>query len=236
MKKSCQVNGEIKLNPNTWKRDLNKVNDFLSKLVVYRMLSGLSDSQSRRKYAALSFNLNKKNIGECGSFINLFNEVVINELKNKDNEGKEFRFPKISELNLSLRDELPLNEIYKKNRKVLEWTFRVIEMKKSTNKINYNDKYSIDHIYPQDSSNWDFSNGNKEKMNSLLHTLGNLSLIDTSSNSSIGNKNFYEKKKAMDKKSKSKMDEYIYKNSEWTEDEIIKRSKEILKDIKDIWK
>ncbi|MGM0582911.1 MAG: DUF262 domain-containing protein [Bacteroidota bacterium] len=75
-----------------------------------------------------------------------------------------------------------------------------------------------------------------ENRNRLLHTLGNLTLLTDSLNPSVSNSAFSIKQKEISNQSTLIMNTYFNNKTDWNEDEILKRGKELFDSIKNIWK
>jgi uncharacterized protein with ParB-like and HNH nuclease domain/predicted transport protein len=111
---------------------------------------------------------------------------------------------------------------------------------------NYNHKehlivedYTIEHIMPQTLNNyWKESLGDnwEEIHKNYLHTIGNLTL--TGYNSELSNKSFIEKRDMEGgfKDSHIKLNHFLAGKSQWNEELIIKRAKELLNLSVNIWK
>jgi hypothetical protein len=77
-------------------------------------------------------------------------------------------------------------------------------------------RMSVEHIAPQTEL---------KVLGPKVHSIGNLMLLDPSSNSSLGNKAFLEKKKKMLMLPKTYVDECIRNATSWGQDEIDRRAK-----------
>ena len=127
---------------------------------------------------------------------------------------------------------------------------------RNTPKIDWNlfvkyekDKYSIEHIFPQESSNkyWrtHFKGFSKKEKMFLTHSLGNLLPLSLSVNSSLQNDGFDDKKKTK-KNAEGKIVRNGYENgsyseievskeSTWAADGIKQRGLKLLKFLEDRW-
>ena len=130
--------------------------------------------------------------------------------------------------------------------------FQAIEEKLSgtlrTSLIDANDGeiFSIEHIFPQDSSLWRDELRqwavNNASMEMRLHTLGNLGIIPDRLNSELSNKSFREKRQIVgDPKKKFpllRVNEHWTANSlsKWTATEIDERAERLLNTILNYWK
>jgi hypothetical protein len=112
---------------------------------------------------------------------------------------------------------------------------------------------SIEHIYPQDDEHWSTltrSIGNqrsKYKINSYLHSLGNLLLLNGSRNSQLGKMPYRKQDMPADLSTSRKAKRERYKegsfsenevainNVNWTKQSILKRGEELLKFAENRW-
>lgn len=96
---------------------------------------------------------------------------------------------------------------------------------------------SIEHIYPQKPNSQDWSSeflSLKESQNfRYLHSIGNLLLISSSKNSSLGNRSFFNKKDKYSNGSYSEIE--VSKNDDWRPKDIEQRGLNILNFMKERW-
>ncbi|MBO4862413.1 MAG: DUF262 domain-containing protein [Firmicutes bacterium] len=110
---------------------------------------------------------------------------------------------------------------------------------------------TIEHIFPQTypkgenekqlfKQNW--AHGGKQwsqiKLNSFVHNIGNLTILEPGINSKLGQKSFEEKVTMYGNIMRIHPQEktaFLYKNKYWTEESIKKREQEILDFIKEEW-
>ena len=101
-----------------------------------------------------------------------------------------------------------------------------------TNELNFsNSDVHIEHIMPQDASQWNVS---EEVHDSYLWRLGNLALLSGKFNKKISNLPF-EKKKAVYAESKIEPNKELVKYDEWTPKEIEERQEKFAKIALEIW-
>lgn len=126
-----------------------------------------------------------------------------------------------------------------------EYELYLQEEAKGETKLQWEEinKDTIEHIYPRSATElcWTskFPVNNKDKKRKL-HTLGNLVLLSTTKNSSLKNNCFnkddYDKKNKKDVFSNGSYSQIeVSKNSQWTPQEVDKRSKKILRFLSDRW-
>jgi len=101
-------------------------------------------------------------------------------------------------------------------------------------------KLSIEHIMPRGwtATNWplpDDTEESKEVRERLLHTLGNLTLVTGSLNSSLSNDPWVKKVVTLKKYSVLLLNADLQNESEWNETAIQKRNKELFKLAKNVW-
>ena len=75
-----------------------------------------------------------------------------------------------------------------------------------------------------------------ERRNSMLHTIGNLTILTSSLNPSVSNSSFINKKKEIGGQSTLIINQYLQDKEDWNEEEISERSKSIYQTISKIWK
>ncbi|GAB4140412.1 MAG: DUF262 domain-containing protein [Patescibacteria group bacterium] len=141
------------------------------------------------------------------------------------------RFPEDSEF----ENALIFKEIYKFQAKNKNFLLESLENFKSVYKINL-DEMSVEHIMPQTlTSDWKEKLGEnwQEVHKKYLHTLGNLSL--TAKNSELSNSSFEEKQKIDFQISKLKLNFKLEKISDWNEEKILERAKDLAQNAKEIW-
>ncbi len=145
---------------------------------------------------------------------------------------------------------------------ILEHIEQHITSNKSEKLIIDTNDLNIEHIMPQKwSVNWPLKNGNKvfheeylmlrdekgqqldentrnlmEERQSLINTIGNLTIMTAPLNSAISNNSWEVKKLEIKNVSKLKLNRDIIKKAEWNEDVIKKRSKDLGDYINEIWK
>lgn len=99
---------------------------------------------------------------------------------------------------------------------------------------------TIEHIYPETFSprlqaNWPNPNiDSQEKLDAIVHNIGNLTLLPPGLNSSLGQKAFAEKKIEYARHSLRITDDVVSKTT-WTETDILNREDSILKFIEKEW-
>jgi len=103
-------------------------------------------------------------------------------------------------------------------------------------------QYTIEHIYPQNGTRWEPElrrwRQSTDEMKSLLHTLGNLTVVTFDHNRSVGNSPFKEKKKFPASKGAAaplKLNDNWLGARSWTAREIRKRTDELISHALSYW-
>lgn len=103
-----------------------------------------------------------------------------------------------------------------------------------------------EHVLPQEwTDEWPFDEDeiesavDEQQLNydrdTMLHTLGNLTLITDSLNRSLGNKSFSTKKKELENHSSLFLNRWFHDQESWTEVEILERGKHLADMAVEIW-
>lgn len=228
---STIINNKITI---TNKANVDWALKYLTSLVIARALVSFGRVEGNRTYAKLSKDLADE-FTTTNDFKTSFKNKVINEL---NNPTKNYRMPKWEEVsNIELK-----KDVYADNRNTLKYTLIAIEESISSKHLNGND-ISIEHIFPQDSSEWlDIYNKTEfEKVNSYvemsewLNTLGNLTIVDASDNSRLSNNVFIDKQKILEEKSYLKINKFLFEWNKWSIESIKDRATKILDKIKNLW-
>ncbi len=190
-------------------------------------------------YILRRFVCNIQTTGLNKTFASLYHQVC------KKIESNSFDF--ISQLKLNLQNSnYPLDEDFKENLKKIELYGR--NRKEKTKLIlesleeSYQhkeqvlfDKLQIEHIMPQTLNDW-WKNHLGENYqiiyDSLLHTLGNLTL--TAYNPELSNRSFVEKQKEFTK-SHLELNQYFEKLDSWNEKDIERRAEKLADKCLKIW-
>lgn len=108
------------------------------------------------------------------------------------------------------------------------------------------EKFSIEHVFPQDSSNWRNElrawNLSSSLMEKRLHIIGNLGVIPKRLNSKLSNASFSDKKLIISNPRTEfpnlKLNEYWTRSSQvkWTPEDIDARGEQLIKSALDYWK
>jgi Protein of unknown function DUF262/Protein of unknown function (DUF1524) len=106
--------------------------------------------------------------------------------------------------------------------------------------------YSIEHIYPQDSTNWRNElrrwGVSQALMENRLHTLGNLAVIPKRLNSSLSNLSYNDKKETINSPESRfpdlRVNSYWLRDaqSQWKPEDVDRRAEQLLRDALKYWK
>jgi hypothetical protein len=103
-------------------------------------------------------------------------------------------------------------------------------------------EYTVEHIFPQKHVKWlpelKTWGADEAEMQQLLHTLGNLAAVTAEHNAAVGNSSFAQKKKYPTKTEKAAplaLNADWISESQWTETEIRKRGKHLVKTTLKQW-
>lgn len=131
-----------------------------------------------------------------------------------------------------IRDEFLNSNLY--SREQVGFVLKKIENNESN--INYAN-LNIEHIMPQTATDyWKQRIKDNSNYEEVVNKIGNLTLVDYRDNSSMGNKNFENKKDILNKSKHIKMNEPLLIKEDWNEDDINSRSLELAQQFIDIFK
>ena len=121
-----------------------------------------------------------------------------------------------------------------KRRKLVSYLIWLAIFKHSEGKLGYpySSDLSIEHIFPQKATKHDLSDEEFLKTKKLLNTIGNLTLLTQSLNSSLSNKSFLEKKPKLQEYTIWNYErENYFSQDQWTSEQILERSEFIAEQI-----
>lgn len=232
-----KYNGEIKDNKYypINKKNIEDSMLFLSRLSVARTICSFGRVEANKSYADIAHKLSES-IKNGNDFKNSFEIEVIQKI---ENSSSNYRMPTLEEI----RDISVKRDLYS-NKSNLKYILLSIEKYLSKGKELDENKINIEHIFPQNPSEWNKATREKnivskaddwDDISSWIHTLGNLSIIDSKDNSALSNKPFEIKQEMLKNNSYLKINRFIYEHNEWTISAIQSRAKEIIKYIEKIW-
>lgn len=201
--------------PEFTEDDLEKVVKAIETL-VFRNFTILG--QNPNKYEVLFSDLAYKVFGKNIST----SDEIVNEIKKQTESDSVFEAA-FAEWSGAPKDKEKVRYILREIHKYLD----------STNELNIdNSEVHIEHIMPEDFSQWTVS---QEEHDQYLWRLGNLALLSGPINISISNKPFAEKQAGYSS-SKIEPNSSLCTYTQWTKDEIIDRQKKLAKLAVEIWK
>lgn len=208
--------------------DDNQENEILNSLLLIenyiyrRKFAGLSNKIIARKIPTIIFNKQDDNEKLSTS------EKIYFELFLLPNQDKGYRVPDERQL----IDGMKEIDAYTSAKKTTETFLFRLGTNDAKEQLDIG-SFSIEHILPQNHSNWKIEESNE--IERYKHTIGNLTL--TAYNSEYGNKTFEEKKKRIKEKDKFPLNNYFeIKNiNNWDIEEIKKRTQYLYSIYKQVW-
>lgn len=205
---------------------------YISKSMILRALNSIEH---------LHFINNAICSGRSSGYDKLYAKYAQNLYQSKNKEEKH---KIIQQLEKDLQERIPDFENYKANfnkkvyyittqtkqKSIVQYILTKLERKENKNVILINT--SLEHIYPEKPKKEWGQLKNKEN----IKYIGNLVLLDSDLNSSIGNNIFSKKKDVVQKKSKIITTKKVFDAVSWAEDNIEKRTQDIIKIMySEIW-
>ena len=124
----------------------------------------------------------------------------------------------------------------------LQYIFKKIEQSlrnSKTENVVVLDGLTIEHIMPQKwQDNWPIKNNEiiEDKRERIIGTIGNLTILTQPLNASVSNSAWVIKQAEIEKQSLLKLNQEVIKNTTWTDQLIIERSRKLASIITNIWK
>lgn len=211
-------------NENIIKNSIN----FISRLIVARVLCSFGRVESNRAWAKLGHDL----YISSNNFEADFTKFIIEHLENTTNKYKMPSWEEIS--------AIEKRDLYTDHKSNLKWIFAALEenLSKLTKSVEIINKMQIEHIFPQIPTKQQADEWNvlfDEKWFEWKDTLGNLSIIEPGTNQRLGNKPFNEKQELLKENSYLKINKIIYEYQEWNLETLKNRAKNILDQIKKVY-
>ncbi len=130
-------------------------------------------------------------------------------------------------------------DIYNIDQKTARYILYRIENYLRNNSAEYIDfNFTIEHIFPQDNTNWKDNFNNLEYLNEYKHSIGNLTLVKQKLNSRMSNIKFKEKLEHLSNSS-LKLNEYFLKLDSWNirddKNDVLNRAKYLFELVSKIW-
>lgn len=143
----------------------------------------------------------------------------------------EIKKPEIEKVKASIDDKLYFtkeNKQGEKQKKLVKYVLEKIEFSKHTSSIDYLDT-SIEHIYPEKAKKVNWPSTIKKD---LIKNISNLTLLDRTLNSEVGDKSYSNKKKIiLEKSNLLATKEFFNQYNKWTEEELILRKENLIDKI-----
>ena len=164
----------------------------------------------------------------------------------REQKGDSIRFPRNDEFRRGILDK-NAHSIAPRTRLVdILWELERASRPSMAEKIAKPKDLSVEHVLPQNWTNeWPFPNGQAHAVNAdepdaknrraLVNSLGNLTLLTGSLNSSSGNSGFTKKKEKFEEHTGLFLNKWFMKKGQWTETEISERSERLAKMAAKIW-
>lgn len=124
----------------------------------------------------------------------------------------------------------------------LQYIFKKIEKSlrnSKTENVVVLDELTIEHLMPQKwQENWPIENNEftEDKRERIIGTMGNLTILTQPLNASVSNSAWAIKRVEIEKQSLLKLNQEVIRNSIWSEQLIIERSRKLASIVIDIWK
>ncbi|MBR5238440.1 MAG: HNH endonuclease [Paludibacteraceae bacterium] len=179
--------------------------------------------------------------GRSSGYDNLYSKYAQKLYRSKNREEKhqiikdlvkdlQQRIPDYEDYQVNFNKKVYFTSTETKQKALVQYILTKLESKENKNAILINT--SLEHIYPEKP------NGNWEQLNNSdnIKYIGNLVLLDSNLNSSIGNNIFLKKKNIVQKKSKIITTKKVFDAVSWTEENIEKRTQDVIEIMySEIW-
>ena len=161
-------------------------------------------------------------------------------------EGDSTRFPRNDEFRRGILEK-DAYSITPRSRLVdILWELERASRPRMAEKIEKPKDLSVEHVLPQNwTDEWPFPNGQTHAVDAdepdarerraLVNSLGNLTLLTRSLNSSSGNSGFTRKKEKFEEHTGLFLNKWFMNKDQWTETEISERSECLAKMAAEIW-
>lgn len=155
-------------------------------------------------------------------------------------EGDSTRFPRNDEFRQGILEK-DAYSIAPGTRLIdILWELERASRPRMAEKIEKPKDLSVEHVLPQKwTDEWPFPNADepdaKNRRDLVINSLGNLTLLTGSLNSSSGNSGFAKKKEKFEKHTGLFLNKWFMKKAQWTETEISERSEHLAKMATKIW-
>ena len=154
-------------------------------------------------------------------------------------EGDSTRFPRNDEFRQGILKKNAYSIAPRTRLIDILWELERASRPRMAEKIEKPKDLSVEHVLPQKwTDEWPFPNADEpdaRNRRDLVNSLGNLTLLTGSLNSSSGNSGFAKKKEKFEKHTGLFLNKWFMKKAQWTETEISERSEHLAKMATKIW-
>lgn len=161
-------------------------------------------------------------------------------------EGDSTRFPRNDEFRQGILEKDAYSIAPRPRLVDILWELERASRPSMAEKIEKPKDLSVEHVLPQKwTDEWPFPNGQTHAVDAdepdardrraLVNSLGNLTLLTRSLNSSSGNSGFTKKKEKFEEHTSLFLNKWFMKKNQWTETEIRERSEHLAKMAAKIW-
>lgn len=186
---------------------------------------------------------------------NQFFRSILQDLSRKDDSGNDRSITRVDVQRILLSSSVSTNRwptdeefkeawlsrpIYSIARKRAEMLLKAIDLQLTTKKqevLHINGEISIEHVWPQTPEPGTWTPLSAEN-DDIIHTIGNLTLVTNTFNSSLSNRPFAEKRSAIARESALRMNTYFqdFTDSDaWTEERIRERGLKLFETARLVW-
>ena len=222
-----------------WPREeLRKVLLLLESYMFRRIICGYPSNALRNMFASLHrrvLKMMENTSSNYSSVLTYLLENMLTRFPDNDLFSREFANKDIYHLRSNIRSYI-LDRLERKDNAE---TINVYERLEGINKQANEKSFSVEHIMPQTlSQEWINELGGDpivagEIHKKWLHTIANLTV--TAYNSELSNASFARKKAMVFNEGSVRLNEYVKRQSSWTEAELEKRQQELVKDALTLW-
>ena len=203
--------------------------------IVRRALSGLTSKNLNRVFQSLA-----------RLFVQSSPSVTVLTGYFTEHTGNSIRFPNDEEFREGILSKPAYYLAHGMRIKDVLWELELASRTKLAEQITMPDELWTEHVLPiKWDENWPFEDeifversSDDQRVvgrNSLINTLGNLTLLSSSLNISAGNRSFAEKKWKFEENTGLFLNKWFAKKSVWTEEEILERGEHMATLATRIW-
>lgn len=213
------------ISDDTYKKCIKVLNTYM----IRRHLFGMDTSSISRMFPTVLKQIKEET--ETNKYQTVY-DLLLQNLVNR-NKNNAMKMP----TDKDLKEHLKTSNVYTLSS-IIKFVLEKIENKDNPLVVDTS-KLNLEHIMPQTPDKEGFwmtqINGNDEKYVSYVNRLGNLTLTEVTDNSRMGNKDFNNKKKILEKTKHLKLNSEVLGYEKWTDKSIEKRNKELIKEVLDVF-